>query len=150
MKQSGRQQGGNAGTKGGTNYRAGSGIGKAVALALALRSADIVAADVNRESSEITAEDARSIGRKALGILVDVREISQLQSIVDISLQGLGRIDTLGACAGVVQQQPILDNTELDWDRIFGVNYRGLFFTNQLVARQMVQPLNVDGGQQMH
>jgi NAD(P)-dependent dehydrogenase (short-subunit alcohol dehydrogenase family) len=39
----------------------------------------------------------------------------------------------------VVQIKKILDITEADWERIFAVNTKGLFFTDQLVARQMVK-----------
>ncbi len=118
---------------------AGSGIGKAVCLRLARDGADVVAADLNPESAEVTAQEVRALGREALPVRVDVSDLSQLQAMVDGAVSRFGRIDILVPCAGIIQQKPILEITERDWDRIFSVNCKGLFFTNQLVARQMVQ-----------
>lgn len=118
---------------------AGSGIGKAVCLRLARDGADIVAADLNPESAELTAQEVRGLGREALPVRVDVSDLSQLQAMVDAALSRFRKIDILVPCAGVIQQKPLLEITERDWDRIFSVNCKGLFFTNQLVARQMVQ-----------
>jgi acetoin reductase-like protein len=118
---------------------AGSGIGKAVCLRLARDGADIVAADLNAESARSTAEEVQALGRRALDVRVNVADVAQLQAMVDAAVAKFGRIDILVPCAGVVQIKRMLDITEADWDRIYAVNTKGLFFTNQLVARQMVR-----------
>lgn len=118
---------------------AGSGIGKAVCLRLARDGADIVAADLNPDSARVTAEEVRALGRGALEIKVNVADVAQLQAMVDAAVERFGHIDILVPCAGVVQIKKILDITEADWERIFAVNTKGLFFTDQLVARQMVK-----------
>jgi NAD(P)-dependent dehydrogenase (short-subunit alcohol dehydrogenase family) len=51
----------------------------------------------------------------------------------------LGHIDILVNNAGVVQTKPMLDLTEVDWDRVLDVNLRGTFFLIQAVARQMIK-----------
>ncbi len=118
---------------------AGSGIGKAVVLRLARDGADIVAADLNPESAGATAGEVKGLGRSALPIRVNVSDVTQLQSMVDAAVERFGRIDILVPCAGVIQVKRALEVTEADWERIFSVNAKGTFFTNQLVARQMVK-----------
>ena len=118
---------------------AGSGIGKAAALRLAREGARVVAADLNRDSARATAEQIIGLGGSALDVRVDVRELPQIQAMVDAAVEKYGRIDILVACAGVVQMKRMLDISEADWDRIFDVNAKGLFFTLQAVARQMVR-----------
>lgn len=118
---------------------AGSGIGKAVALRLAREGADLVVADLNGESAEATAEGVKALGRSALPVRVNVSDVTQLQAMVDAAVKRFGRIDILVPCAGVVRMQRALDVTEADWDRIYSVNVKGTFFTDQLVAKEMVK-----------
>lgn len=118
---------------------AGSGIGKAVALRLAREGATVVAADLNLETARTTAEEIRAAGASALEMRVDVREVAEIPALVDSAVGTYGKIDILVACAGIVNIKGILDITREDWDRIFEVNARGLFFTLQAVAKQMVK-----------
>lgn len=118
---------------------AGQGIGKAVALRLAREGASVVVADVNLETARTTAEEIRALGARALEIQVDVRDVAQIGTMVDEAVKVFDRVDILVACAGVVNVKAILDITQEEWDRLFEVNTRGLFFTLQAVARQMVK-----------
>lgn len=118
---------------------AGSGIGRAVSVRLARDGADVVVADLNPASAHATAEEVRALGRRALDVQVNVAVVTQLQTMVDAAVAKFGRIDILVPCAGVVQIKRMLDITEADWDRIYDVNTKGLFFTVQLVAKQMVR-----------
>lgn len=121
---------------------AGQGIGKAVAIRLAREGADLVVADMNPETARVVAEEVRHLGRKSLDVRVDVSAPSQLRAMVETAVAMFGRIDILVASAGVGQIKDILEITEADWDRVLGVNAKGLFFTNQLVAVQMVKQGN--------
>jgi acetoin reductase-like protein len=116
---------------------AGSGIGRAIALRLARDGARVAAADLNLEGARETASQIEGLGVCGVPLQVDVRDVASLQSMVDATVGQLGRIDILVACAGIVQMRRMLDITAEEWDRIFSVNTRGLFFTLQLVARQM-------------
>lgn len=116
---------------------AGSGIGRATALRLAKEGAAIVVADINEESAKATAKDVEKLGVDALSVQVDVKRIPQIQAMVDAAVEKYGRIDILVSCAGVIQIKRMLDITEADWDRLFDINCKGLFFTGQLVAKQM-------------
>ncbi len=117
----------------------GSGIGKSVCLRLARDGADVVVADMNLDGAKATADEVRAMGRRALEAQVNVTDPAQIQSMVDSAVEKLGKIDILVACAGIVQQKRLLDVTEKDWDRVFAVNCKGLFFSDQIVAKQMVK-----------
>ena len=117
---------------------AGSGIGKATSLRLAKEGASIAAADLNLKAAADTADDVRTLGREAMEIQVDVSQVSQIQSMVDSVIRRFGRIDILVPAAGVVQMKKMLEVTEVDWDRLYDVNVKGVFFTLQAVAKQMV------------
>ncbi len=118
---------------------AGQGIGRAVALQLARNGANLVIADLNQDTAQAVAEEVKGLGRDALAVQVNVAEVSQLRTMVDRAVERFGGVDILVASAGVAQNKGFLDVTEQEWDRIFAINCRGLFFTNQLVARQMVE-----------
>lgn len=118
---------------------AGQGIGRATALRLAGDGADLVLADLKQETARAVAEEIRALGRRALAVPVDVSNVEQLQAMVDAAVAEFGSIDIAVASAGVVQMKRALELTEADWDRVFRVNCKGLFFTNQLVGRQMVK-----------
>jgi acetoin reductase-like protein len=118
---------------------AGRGIGQAVALRLAREGAAVVAADINLEAARSTAEEIRAQGAKALAVQIDVREPAQIPGLVEETVGAFGRIDILVASAGVISVKGILDITQEEWDRVFEVNTRGLFFTLQAVARHMVK-----------
>ncbi len=118
---------------------AGSGIGMAVAMRLARDGAAIVVADMNLEAARATAERINASGGNAMQVQVDVTQSIQLEAMLEKVVAVHGRVDILVACAGIVQARPILEISEAEWDRVFAVNTRGLFFTLQVVAKQMVR-----------
>ncbi len=80
---------------------AGSGIGKATALALAKRGADVVLCDVDQNGLKITQDLAASLGRKTLARRVDVSRRDEMASFADEVHQNLEAIDILVNNAGV-------------------------------------------------
>lgn len=117
----------------------GQGIGKGVALRLALEGADVVVADMKLETARQTVEEITALGRRALAVPADVRDVAQIQAMVDATVERFGHIDILVPCAGIAQIKGMMDLSEAEWDRIFDVNVKGVFFTLQAVARQMMQ-----------
>lgn len=118
---------------------AGQGIGRAVALRLAREGADVVVADLNPETTGVVAGEIREMGRQALEVRVDVSDVSQIQAMVAAAANRFGRIDSLVPCAGIAQIKGVMDVTEAEWDRIFAINLKGVFFTLQAVAKQMIE-----------
>src|SRR5262252_9535954 len=106
---------------------AGQGIGKASALALAAAGANVVVADINGANARETAAAITATGRHARAVQADVGSLSEF-----------GRIDILVNNAGVTRRAYIMELTEEDFDRIFRVNVKGVFFCLQRVAREMI------------
>src|ERR1700730_18306494 len=117
---------------------AGQGIGKAAALALAAAGADVVATDINGASVEQTAATIAASGRRARAIQADVGNTQDIDRLVREAVASFGKIDVLVNNAGVTRRAYIMDLTEDDWDRIFRVNAKGVFFCLQRVAREMI------------
>ena len=117
---------------------AGSGIGRACALALAEAGASVVAADINATSAAATAEAIATGQKRAAAVTADVGDLGQIDAMVTQALAAFGQIDILVNNAGVTRNAYIMDLTEADWDRIHRVNAKGVFFTLQRVAREMI------------
>ncbi len=117
---------------------AGSGIGRAVALAFAAHGVDTIIADVRRdEGPEQVAELVRRRGRRALVVQVDVADRAAVDAMVREAVAKMGRIDILVTCAGVNVYQPFLEIEQRVWDLTIGVDQTGVFNCCQEVARHM-------------
>jgi 3-oxoacyl-[acyl-carrier protein] reductase len=116
---------------------AAQGIGKAVALLLALNGADVVVSDINLEKAEETAKEIQAIGRKAMAIKVDVANSDQVERMVETILQQFGQIDILINNAGITRDKLILRMTEEEWDAVLNINLKGTFNCTKAVVRYM-------------
>jgi 3-oxoacyl-[acyl-carrier protein] reductase len=107
---------------------AGSGIGAASALAMAAEGASVVVADLNEASAKATVEQIEKRGGRALAAHADVARAADNQGIVERAVAAFGRLDVFYANAGVPQwKQDIDDVDEATFDRIFGVNVKGVW-----------------------
>ena len=115
---------------------ASSGIGKAVAIALARAGADVV---VNYVGADSAANDVASAisdsGVKALPIQGDVSQESQVQAMFATMLKEFGTIDILVSNAGLQKDAALEDMTLAQWNTVIGVNLTGQF----LCAREAVR-----------
>jgi NAD(P)-dependent dehydrogenase (short-subunit alcohol dehydrogenase family) len=112
------------------------GIGEAMARAYVEEGASVVIADVEMAAAEALAAE---LGGKALAVKVDVRDRASIDSLVATTVSRFGGIDILVNNAAIFDMGPLLEDTEASIDRQFGVNVKGLFFTLQTVAAQMVR-----------
>lgn len=117
---------------------AANGIGKACVQRLAAEGADVIVADIDRAAVAAVAAEIRSTGRRAMEVAVDVSNVAAIRTAVNAAVSEMGKIDILVNCAGVVQNKPLLDVTEEDWDRIIDINQKGTTFFIQAVAAHMV------------
>lgn len=117
----------------------GRGIGRAIALKLVAEGAAILVADVDAGGGAETARAIEGQGGKARFAATDVARPEASRAAVAAALEHFGRLDVVVNNAGVVRARPLLDVTEDDWDRTFGVNARGLFFCLQAAAREMAE-----------
>ncbi len=115
---------------------ANTGIGQAIAVALAEAGADVAVA--GRSEPADTLDQIVAAGRKAVNITADLSSIEPLQRVVDQALDGLGRIDILVNNAGIIRRADLLDFSEEDWDAVIDTNLKTLFFLSQAAAHHMV------------
>jgi glucose 1-dehydrogenase len=114
---------------------AGSGIGRAIAQALADAGAAVC---INYFGAY--EEDARAHASglpRAIAVSADVADPAQAASLVATTVEELGRIDVLVNNAGIEHAAPLLDVDLADWDRVVGVDLRGAFCCLQAAARAM-------------
>ncbi|PZU09537.1 2-dehydro-3-deoxy-D-gluconate 5-dehydrogenase KduD [Sphingomonas sp.] len=115
---------------------ANTGIGQAIALALAEAGADIAA--VGRTPAEETVEKARALGRKAEIVSADLSSIEPVQRVVDEAKEKLGGLHILINNAGIIRRADSVDFTEADWDAVMDTNLKSVFFLCQAAGRHMI------------
>ena len=115
---------------------ANTGIGQAIALALAGAGADIAA--VGRSPADETAAKIRAMGRRVERIPADLSTIEPVDRIVATTLDRLGRLDILVNNAGIIRRADSVDFTEADWDTVIDTNLKSVFFLSQAAGRHMI------------
>jgi 2-deoxy-D-gluconate 3-dehydrogenase len=115
---------------------ANTGIGQAIAVALAEAGADIVVAG-RTAPTETEAMICRT-GRRFLAVDADLGAISAIPAVVAGTVAHFGRLDILVNNAGIIRRAEALDFTEADWDAVMNVNLKSVFFLCQAAARQML------------
>ena len=118
---------------------AGSGIGRGCAVRFAEEGADVVVAALHEENGRETCQMVEKAGRRALLVQTDVRKITDIQNMVDRTMEAFGKIDILVANAGVQRFTPFLEVSEEEFDWIIDTNLKGCYFCGQRVAREMVK-----------
>jgi NAD(P)-dependent dehydrogenase (short-subunit alcohol dehydrogenase family) len=117
---------------------AASGMGLATAQAFAEAGAAVVLADFRDDV--VTAETQKLVatGRKAIAVRCDVSDDSQVESMVDRTLAEFGRLDAAFNNAGVMPRiAPTADSTREEWDRVIGINLRGVWSCMKYELRHM-------------
>ena len=115
---------------------ANTGIGQAIALALATAGADV--ACVGRTPAEDTVARIRALGRKAEIVFADLSTIEPVQRVVDEAVAKLGGLDILINNAGIIRRADAVDFTEADWDAVIDTNLKSVFFLCQAAGRHMI------------
>jgi 2-deoxy-D-gluconate 3-dehydrogenase len=115
---------------------ANTGIGQAIAIALAAAGADV--ACVGRTPAEDTVAKIRALGRKAEIVSADLSTIEPVQRVVDETIEKLGGLDILINNAGIIRRADAVDFTEADWDAVIDTNLKSVFFLCQAAGRHMI------------
>ncbi len=116
---------------------AGRGIGRAIALRLALAGARIAVNDLNPDTAERTAREIVTAGGAAAAFVADVANKMAVQMMIAECLERWGRLDILVNNAGVEPKASVLTLDEWDWDRTLAVNLKGAFLCSQTAGRAM-------------
>ncbi|KAK2598034.1 hypothetical protein QQS21_005871 [Conoideocrella luteorostrata] len=115
------------------------GCGLAFAQGLAEAGADVAIFDVLKASKEDLESLATPNGITARAYEVDVTSMESLEvGFAAVAADFNGKLDILVACAGVNKNVRFLDTTEEDFERLYGVNCKGVYFSAKLGARAMI------------
>lgn len=114
---------------------AGSGIGRAIAAALAAEGALVVSTDIDAARAE---ETRTAVGGTA-ALQLDVTSGESARSAIQKVERQIGPIDVLANNAGVSTMAPIWDLTEREWDFNFDVNAKGVFLVTQAAIPAMME-----------
>ena len=116
---------------------AGSGIGQATALMLAAAGAAVLCADVDASSAAKTATSIREAGGQAASRATDVASAAEVDGLVTGATDAYGRLDIMANIAGIIVGGTVADMTDDDFERILGVNLRGVFYGCRAAAKVM-------------
>jgi 2-deoxy-D-gluconate 3-dehydrogenase len=114
---------------------ANTGLGQAIAVALAEAGASIVA--VGRSSMAETEAAVRRNGGAIRSVHADLSTLEPIGHVVEEATEG-GRVDILVNNAGIIRRADAVDYTEADWDAVMNVNLKSVFFLTQAFARRML------------
>ena len=128
------------------------GIGRAIAVRLAVEGADIIVNDVARrphkenqsgwQGLDSVASEITALGRKALAVVADITDSLQVDDMVREAVGHFGHIGILVNNAGALAARDrvaVVDLDESDWDRVQSVNVKGTFLCSRAVARHMIE-----------
>jgi NAD(P)-dependent dehydrogenase (short-subunit alcohol dehydrogenase family) len=121
---------------------AGSGIGKATALACAREGADVVAFDLKPETAEETVSEVQGIGRRGVAVGGDVTSEADIDRLVETTLRQFGRIDLLVNNAGVADQiVPTIEQPLEGWERVVDIHLKGMYLCCRRAGQQMLRQM---------
>jgi NAD(P)-dependent dehydrogenase (short-subunit alcohol dehydrogenase family) len=120
----------------------GTGLGRAMSLALARAGADVALAGRRPEPLQATAADIEQIGRQSLTVPTDITVPDQVNHLIQRVIEQWGHIDILINNAGIVRGQeikPVWDITDEEWHRGIDTNLSGAFYGVRAVAQHMAE-----------
>ncbi|MBS7565473.1 SDR family oxidoreductase [Mucilaginibacter sp. Bleaf8] len=106
---------------------AGGGIGKAIAFAFAKEGAKVVVGDIKKDFVASTVKALEDQGADVLGVTVDVTNYDSVKAALQEVVETFGTLDIAVNNAGVVGIGSIEEITPDEWDRVLGVNAKGIF-----------------------
>jgi len=117
---------------------AGRGIGKTIALKLAVSGADTILVDMSPEMDDVRKE-IEVMNRKCLTFQVDVTDLEAIYAMVNNIIEELGEIHILVNNAGITQDNLFLRMKPEQWSKVIDVNLNGVFNVTKAVIRSMVK-----------
>lgn len=116
---------------------ANTGLGQGMCVGLAEAGAKVVG--VARRACDETAELIAKIGGEFTPVIADLSSTEVIDDIVDQALKAYGRIDILVNNAGIIKREDAINYTMADWDAVYAVNQKEVFFLTQAVAKQLIK-----------
>lgn len=121
---------------------AASGIGRGIARRLASEGARVIIADVAIDAATETAENIRQDGDEAVAVECDVRDRTEIETVVETAQERFGSIDILVNNAGIIRGSTFSELTADEWGQVLDVNLTGMYNCSS----QIVPVLSDEGG----
>jgi len=118
---------------------ASRGIGRAVALALARKGADVALAARHPGPAEEVAEEIRSLGRRTVVLELDVADLPKVEEAAKRIEEALGKVSILVNNAGITRDQLLVRLKPEDWSEVLRTNLDGTFHCTRVFARDMMR-----------
>ena len=116
------------------------GIGRAIVNSLAQGGADVIIADLRCQEAEQAAQEiSQATGRRVEQVCTDVTQLEDMVRLRDEAIRRLGKIDLLINNAGWDRLMPFLKSTPELWDKVIGINYRGVIHACYAMLPHMVE-----------
>jgi SDR family mycofactocin-dependent oxidoreductase len=129
---------------------AARGQGRAHAVTMAREGADIAAVDICRnlsyphyslatqEDLNETVRQVEALGRRAIGLVADVRCADEVEAAVKETIKKFGHLDVLVCNAGIAAIGPTWELTEDEWDTMLDINLKGYWLATKYAVPQML------------
>jgi NAD(P)-dependent dehydrogenase (short-subunit alcohol dehydrogenase family) len=122
---------------------AGSGIGRATAVAFAKEGANVVVADISVHAGEETVQMISNLGEEATFFRADISQADDVETLINSTVEKYGRLDCAHNNAGIVgYSTPLVDCTLDEWDSVMRLNLRGTFLCLKYEIMQMLKQGN--------
>ena len=117
----------------------GTGIGQAISLRLAEAGASVMITDINLEAGNQTVEMIKADGGTAQAIQADASSAVDAGKTAQATIDAFGKIDILVNNAGIYPVSPVMETSEMLWDRVLDLNLKGTFLYSQAIAEVMIK-----------
>ncbi len=108
---------------------AANGIGRATAALFSSIGAIVVLADIDFATAQVASREIETAGGHAWSVQCDVSRQDSVRAMVDSVVKRFNRIDVVHANAAIQINKEAIETTEEEWDRLHGVNMKGVFLT---------------------
>ncbi len=117
---------------------AATGLGHAIAVALAEAGADVACHARTEEQANNTRDRVAHLGKRAIVVAGDMAEKETPSRLISEVVSEFGRIDILVNNAGMIRRSPAVEYSEDDWSTVIEVNLSSVFRLSQAAGRQMI------------
>lgn len=118
---------------------AARGLGRAIAVALARAGADVALGLRSADDDDGAVAEIAALGRRALPLQMDVRDLAQSRAAMDRAIDAFGRLDILvNNAGGGTPERAVEDFSEADFDATIGHNVKSAFFLTQYAGQHMI------------
>ena len=118
---------------------ASSGIGRAAALLFAASGAKVVAVSRNEKELGLLRDEARDKSGSVKVSLADILENSQVDRLINETVENYGQIDVLVNAAGIIKNGSIETTALDDWDKMMNINVRSVFYLMQKCVEHLAK-----------